>query len=222
VDTVRHPIFARVYERLSRVMERDIGEHRHELLAGLSGRVLEIGAGNGMNFPHYPSTVAEVVALEPEPHLREKARQAAAEAPVRVSVGDAAAYPLPLETASVDAAVASLVLCTVPDQASALAELRRVVTPGAELRFMEHVRSDRPRKARLQKRLDGSGAWPFVAGGCHCSRDTVSAIEAAGFTVERMRRFDLGPSWIHTNPHVLGVARAQDQADHSAARTGGS
>jgi SAM-dependent methyltransferase len=123
VETVRHPIFARVYERLSRLMERDIGKHRDELLAGLSGRVLEIGAGNGMNFPHYPSTVDEVVALEPEPHLREKARQAAADAPVRVSVGDAAAYPLPLDEASIDAAVASLVLCTVPDQASALAEI---------------------------------------------------------------------------------------------------
>jgi protein-L-isoaspartate O-methyltransferase len=88
-------------------MERDIGEHRHELLADLSGRVLEIGAGNGMSFPHYPSTVEEVVTLEPEPHLREKARQAAADAPVQVSVGDAAAYPLPLPAASVDAAVAS-------------------------------------------------------------------------------------------------------------------
>jgi hypothetical protein len=85
METVRHPIFARVYERLSRLMERDIGKHRDELLAGLSGRVLEIGAGNGMNFPHYPSTVDEVVALEPEPHLREKARQAAADAPVRVA-----------------------------------------------------------------------------------------------------------------------------------------
>jgi SAM-dependent methyltransferase len=191
-------------------MERDVGQQRDELLAGLSGRVLEIGAGNGMNFQHYPPAVDEVIALEPEAYLREKARQAAKDAPVRVSLGDAAAYPLPLEAASVDAAVASLVLCTVPSQASALAELRRVLKPGAELRFLEHVRSDRPRKAGLEERLDRWGIWPRIAGGCHCARDTIGAIEAAGFTVERVRRFDLGPAWMHTNPHVVGLARAPD------------
>lgn len=208
MSDVRHPFFARFYERLSRLMERDVGERRDELLTGLSGRVLEIGAGNGMNFAHYPPTVDEVVALEPEPYLREKAEAAAVTAPVRVTVEHAAAYPLPLADDSADAAIASLVLCTVPDPGRALAELRRVLKPGAELRFMEHVRSDAPRKARLQKRCDSSGIWPWFAGGCHCSRDTVATIEAAGFEVESVRSFDLGPSWGITNPHVLGVARA--------------
>jgi SAM-dependent methyltransferase len=205
---VRHPVFARFFDRLSRGMEREVGEHREELLAGLSGRVVEIGAGNGLNFGHYPPEVDEVVALEPEEYLRAKAEAAARDAPVRVSVGDAAAYPLPLETDSVDAAVASLVLCTVPDQAAALSELCRVLKPGAELRFMEHVRSDRPRKARFQERLDRWGIWPRLGGGCHCSRDTVSTIEAAGFTVEHVREFDVGPSWNITNPHLLGTARS--------------
>lgn len=208
MPSVHHPIFARVYERLSRFMERDIGERRSELLAGLAGRVVEVGAGNGMNFAHYPPSVEEVVALEPEPYLRDKAEQAARSASVRVTVGDALAYPLPLEDASVDAAVASLVLCTVPEQASALAELRRVLKPGGELRFMEHVRARHPRKAAVQSRLDRSGIWPRVAGGCHCSRDTVGAIETAGFAIERVDRFNLGPRWGLTNPHVLGVARA--------------
>jgi ubiquinone/menaquinone biosynthesis C-methylase UbiE len=211
MSAVRHPIFARFYARLSRLMEREVGEHRDELLAGLSGRVVEIGAGNGMNFSHYPTAVDEVVALEPEAYLRERAERATDGAPVRVSVGDATANPLPLADASVDAAVACLVLCTVPDQAGALAELRRVLKPDGELRFMEHVRSDRPRKARLQERLDRSGIWPRVGGGCHCARDTVAAIEAAGFAVERVRRLDIGPAWGHTNPHVLGIARAQGQ-----------
>jgi ubiquinone/menaquinone biosynthesis C-methylase UbiE len=205
---VRHPIFARFFDRLSRLMERDIGEHRDELLAGLAGRVVEIGAGNGINFGHYPETVEEVIALEPEAYLRGKAERAAATVSVPVAVGDAAADPLPLENAGFDAGVASLVLCTVPDQARALAELRRVLKPGGELRFMEHVRSPHPRKARFQAWLDRSGIWPQVGGGCHCARDTVETIEAAGFEIDAVHSFDLGTSWMPTNPHVVGIARA--------------
>lgn len=206
--SVRHPLFARFFDRLSRLMEREIGEHRDELLAGLSGRVLEVGAGNGINFAHYPAAVEEVVALEPEAYLRGKAEQAARGTPVRVTVTDGTADPLPFDDASFDAVVASLVLCTVPDQAAALAELRRVLAPGGELRFMEHVRSQRARKARVQAALDRSGVWPLLGGGCHCARDTVDAIEAAGFRVERVRDFAVGPAWIVTNPHTLGAARA--------------
>ncbi len=205
---VRHPIFARVFHRLSRLMEKDVGEQRDELLAGLTGRVVEIGAGNGINFRHFPATVDEVVALEPEAYLRSKAEEAAGNAPVRVVVSDAAADPLPFDDSSFDAAVASLVLCTAPDPLRALQELRRVLKPGGELRFMEHVRASGPRKARVQDRLDRSGVWPLFAGGCHCSRDTVGTIRSAGFQVERVRRFDLGPAWMHTNPHVLGAASA--------------
>jgi ubiquinone/menaquinone biosynthesis C-methylase UbiE len=189
-------------------MEKEAGERRDELLAGLSGRVVEIGAGNGMNFGHYPATVEEVVALEPEAYLREKAARAAGRAPVPVTVRDGLAAPLPLEDGEFDAAIASLVLCTVPDPERALSELRRVLRPGGELRFLEHVRSESPRKARVQERLDSSGVWPRLGGGCHCGRDTVGAIEAAGFEIKRVRSFALGPSWIHTNPHVTGAARA--------------
>jgi SAM-dependent methyltransferase len=205
---VRHPIFARFWQRLSKLLEREVGAHRDELLAGLSGRVVEIGAGNGLNFAHYPEDVTEVVALEPEAYLRAKAEEAARGAPVPVSVHGGVAAPVPFDDGSFDAAVVSLVLCTVPDPAGALAELRRVLAAGGELRFMEHVRSDHPRKARFQDRADRWGIWPRVGGGCHCSRDTVGAIEAAGFRVERVRSFDLGPSWGITNPHKLGAARA--------------
>lgn len=205
---VRHPVFARCFDRLSHLMEKEVAAHRDELLAGLSGRVVEMGAGNGIGFPHYPATVEEVVALEPEPYLRAKALEAARRAPVSVSVRDGVADALPLEDGAFDAAVASLVLCTVPGASGALAELRRVLRPGGELRFMEHVRADRSPKASLQRSLDRSGIWPCLGGGCHCARDTVGTIEAAGFRIERMRRFDLGPSWLVTNPHVLGFARA--------------
>jgi ubiquinone/menaquinone biosynthesis C-methylase UbiE len=203
---VRHPIFARFFDRFSQSMEKEAGPYRDEMLAGLSGRVLEVGAGNGMNFARYPASVDEVVALEPEPYLRQKAEAAARSAPVRVTVRDGVAHPLPLEDDSFDAAVASLVLCSVPDPDHAIAELRRVLRPGGELRFFEHVRSSRPRKARVQKVLDGAGVWPWLIGGCHTARDTLAALEHAGFTLDRVRRVDVGPAANPANPHVVGVA----------------
>ncbi len=102
--------------------------------------------------------------------------------------------------------MACLVLCSVSAPSRALAEAFRVLKPGGELRFFEHVRSDRPAKARLQSLADGSRVWPCVGGGCHCSRDTVGDITAAGFRVEQRESLDVGPRWGITNPHVLGRA----------------
>jgi SAM-dependent methyltransferase len=203
---VRHPIFARFFDRLSHTMESEAGPYRDEMLAGLSGRVLEVGAGNGMNFGHYPATVTEVVALEPEPYLRAKAEAAARAAPVLVTVRDGVAHPLPLEDGSFDGAVASLVLCTVPDPDYAIAELRRVLRPDGELRFFEHVRSSRARKARVQRALDRARVWPTLIGGCHSARETLAALERAGFTLDRVRRVDIGAAANPANPHVVGAA----------------
>ena len=131
-------------------MEHDLALPRRELLSGLSGHVLEVGAGNGMNFGHYPGTVEEVVAVEPEPYLRARAQDATHDAAVRIVVEDALADELPHEPGSFDAVVACLVLCSVPDSKRAVAELRRVLKSGGELRFLEHVSSSRSRKARIQ------------------------------------------------------------------------
>jgi ubiquinone/menaquinone biosynthesis C-methylase UbiE len=206
---VRHPIFARVFDRLSRG-EDDAGqrEHRRRALEGLRGRVVELGAGNGRNFEHYPPAVTEVVAVEPEPYLRERAREAAARVPANVTVVEGAADALPLGDEECDAAVASLVLCSVPDQGTALSELRRVVKPGGELRFYEHVLAQRPAFARFQRAADAT-LWPLFAGGCHAARDTLAAIERAGFEVERVERFDFRPSILvaPATPKILGLAR---------------
>ena len=187
-------------------MEPEVGPRREELLAGLSGRVLEVGAGNGINFRHYPNSVEEVVALEPEPYMRARAERAAGSSSVKVRVSAGVAEALPFPDASFDGAVACLVLCTVRDQALAVAELRRVLKPGGELRFLEHVRSPQAVKARAQSALDRAGVWPWLGGGCHCSRDTVALIRDAGLELKHARSVDLGPSWAPTNPHVLGAA----------------
>jgi ubiquinone/menaquinone biosynthesis C-methylase UbiE len=203
---VHHPLFARVYSRFApREDERGQAENRTELLAGLSGRVVEVGAGTGLNFARYPDTVTEVVAVEPEPYLRAKAEEAAGEAKVPVRVVDGLADALPLADASVDAGVVSLVLCSVPDQAAALAELRRVIRPGGELRFYEHVVSNRGSRRRFQRAMDAT-VWPRIAGGCHMTRDTRAAIDAAGFIVQRSRRFQFPPGNFGLS-HILGSAR---------------
>jgi SAM-dependent methyltransferase len=204
---VRHPIFARVYAAASRSMEREIAEHRTRLLAGLSGRVVEVGAGNGMNFTHYPREITAVVAVEPEPYLRQLAEREAARCAVTVDVIDGVAEQLPLEDAGFDGGVASLVLCSVRNPASALAELFRVIRPGGQLRFYEHVRASSPRHRRFQRAVDAT-FWPFFAGGCHAHRDTGAAIVDAGFTVDRqdsLRVPDIRLP-LPTSPHILGSA----------------
>lgn len=127
-----------------------MAEQRRATVDGLTGRVLEVGAGGGLMFTHYPRGVTAVVATEPEPYLRRRAELAARRAPAPVTVGDAVAERLPFADGEFDAVVFALVLCSVRDQAAALAEARRVLAPGGQVRFLEHVRPTG----------DGAGAWP--------------------------------------------------------------
>ncbi|MDQ3163417.1 MAG: class I SAM-dependent methyltransferase, partial [Actinomycetota bacterium] len=140
-------------------------------------------------------------------YLHRRATEAAKAATAAIDVVRGTADQLPVEDESFDAGVASLVLCSVPDQARALAELHRVIRPGGELRFYEHVRADERRLARLQDVI--LPAWRLLAGGCHPNRDTAQAIEAAGFVIEELRRFDFRPALVElpATPRVLGVAR---------------
>jgi ubiquinone/menaquinone biosynthesis C-methylase UbiE len=203
---VKHPLFARGYAWLARKEDKAGNfDNRKELLAGLHGRVVEVGSGIGSNFAHYPSTVTEVIAIEPEPYLRAKSEEAAASAPVPVKVVDALADALPVEDASLDAGVVSLVLCSVPDQDAALRELHRAIKPGGELRFYEHVLSNRESRRRVQRLMDKT-FYPHMAGNCHLTRDTRAAIDRNGFIVQRSRRFPFPPGPFGL-PHILGSAR---------------
>jgi ubiquinone/menaquinone biosynthesis C-methylase UbiE len=206
---ISNPLFVRFYRSQQRTaMRRGENEHRRRALDGATGRVVELGCAEGANFPLYPTTVQEVVAVEPEPRFRDRAKEAAAGAPVPVRVEAGTAEALPLEDGSADVVLASLVLCTVPDQAAALAEARRVLRPGGELRFYEHVHAE---TQPLRGFLEGAyrtRIWPLVGGGCNPTRDTLAAIGAAGFQVERCERLMFSPSRVIPRiPHILGVAR---------------
>jgi ubiquinone/menaquinone biosynthesis C-methylase UbiE len=206
-----HPVFARLYARVRpQLDEQGAAGHRKRLLDGLAGQVVEIGAGDGGNFAHYPAEVTSVIAVEPEAYLRAKAEAQAFAAAVAVEVVNGTADNLPLTDGSVDAVVASLVLCSVPDQAVALAEAFRVLRPGGELRFYEHVAAEPDtRLDRLQRMADAT-IWSWFSGGCHVHRDTAAAIEAAGFTIETLDRFAFGPN--PASPHILGIATKPQSA----------
>ncbi|MFD9872148.1 class I SAM-dependent methyltransferase [Streptomyces niveus] len=208
-DSVHHPVFARFYARMSVAADSrgGVAALRAELLTGLSGRVVEIGAGNGLNFAHYPAAVSEVVAIEPERGLRRLAVRAAMRAEVPVDVRPGTAEALPVEDEGFDAAVVSLVLCTVRDVPRALAEVRRALRPGGELRFFEHGLARERGLATVQKALQRT-VWPALFGGCHPARHPLAAIQDAGFesgTHRSLRVPDPGPR-TPTSPCVLGVA----------------
>ncbi|SEL85372.1 class I SAM-dependent methyltransferase [Streptacidiphilus jiangxiensis] len=208
-STVRHPVFARFWARVAgpALARAGVTEHRRRLLAGLSGEVVEIGAGSGLNFPYYPAAVTRVLAVEPEPTLRAFAEQAARDSGVRVDVVAGRAERIPVEDGSFDAAVVCLTLCSVADQRAALAELHRVLRRGGRIRFFEHVQAPTPGMRRVQRALDAT-VWPCLCGGCHTGRDTLAAIEASGFSVRTLDTFAF-PDLRLPSPsatHILGTA----------------
>ena len=201
--------FARCLERRERERPDPVAhELRRRALAGLRGRVLEVGSGDGRSFEHYPTSVAQLVAVEPDPTARTVAAGRARAAAVPINVVEGTAEALPAEDGSVDAVVSMGVLCTVPDPAAALAEIRRVLGPTGELRFWEHVRSRRLSFRLLQRSLDAL-FWTRALGGCRTTRDTEAAIAASGFELVSVERgfHASSPLTITAAPYILGVAR---------------
>lgn len=206
-EASRPSAFARGFAELVPIMDaRGAAAHRDELVAGVTGRVIEIGAGTGANAEHYGAGVERVLAIEPDPYLRSVAVTSVGRASVPYAVVAARAEHLPSPDRVFDSAVCSLVLCSVPDQAAALAEIRRVLRPGGRLYFYEHVRS----ASRLAGIAEDAVTplWRRFAGGCHPNRDTRTAIGRAGFMLESVRRFGFSPArFTPAVAHIIGVAR---------------
>lgn len=169
---------------------RPFWPQRKEVIAGCRGRVLEVGIGTGANLPHYGPDVTEVVGIEPDAAMLDRARQASRKLPLSfpltLAVGDAQALDFPDE--SFDTVLMCLVLCTIPDPLRALREARRVLKPGGQLLFLEHVRSPDQGVAKWQDRL--TPAWKHLACGCHLNRDTAATFREAGFRFQSLRRYD--------------------------------
>ena len=199
-------IFAALYDPfMSTAEESTFGPHRESLLARVRGRVIEIGGGTGANLPYYGAGVTEVVITEPEEPMAKRLEGKLRETSLPARVVRAPAEKLPVEDGSFDFAVSTLVLCTVDDPARSLREIRRVLKPGGQLVFLEHVRSDDPGLAKWQDRLHG--LQYRVGHGCHCNRPTLANIERAGFAVASLERDTVKKAPPIVRPLIAGVAQ---------------
>ena len=185
-------------------------EAKRRLLANARGRVLEIGVGTGLSFPHYPGDV-EVTGVEPSEPMLRRAKQRAEELGRNVTLVRATAEELPFEDGSFDTVVSLVVLCSVRDPEAALAEMRRVLRPGGRFLFSEHVRSDDPAVARRQDRY--ARPWGWFTCGCHPNRDTLGAIEAAGFELAELEREERPEIPGLVRPHVRGWGLTPEGSD---------
>ena len=201
---------AAIYDGFMRESERAcLGAWRAELLGGLAGAVAEVGAGTGINLPHYPSAVTELTLAEPDRAMRQhlSARRSAEPCRAqRVEIVDAPAEVLPFGDASLDAVVGTLVLCTVRDPAAVLAEVRRVLKPGGAYVFIEHGAAEEG-SSRLRWQRWIEPAWGVIADGCRLTRRADEAIARAGLRIETSRRESMQKAWPVMRPTIRGVAR---------------
>jgi ubiquinone/menaquinone biosynthesis C-methylase UbiE len=197
--------FAALYDRSQAKANRgQLGAGRAELVGLASGRTLELGAGTGLNLAHYPDAVSELVLSEPFGPMADQLRARLAESERDAEVVEAPAEALPFDDGSFDTVVSTLVLCTVPDQATTLGEVARVLEPGGRLIFYEHVRAESPRLARAQDLLHGP--WFAIGHGCHCNRDTAAAIERSPLEMTELEREEMSGLPPLVKPFIRGVA----------------
>jgi ubiquinone/menaquinone biosynthesis C-methylase UbiE len=193
------------YDAVMAAAERaGLRDERRGLVALARGATVEIGAGTGRNLEHYGPEVTRLVLVEPDQHMARPLRRRAALARPDAEIVRAVAARLPFADASFDTAVVTAVLCTVPDQTAALAEIWRVLRPGGALLFGEHVRSDDPRLAAWQDRL--LPLWRLLGDGCEPNRRTLEAIEGSPLRVDWVRRGSVPGAPAIVRPMIVGAA----------------
>jgi ubiquinone/menaquinone biosynthesis C-methylase UbiE len=201
--------YAAMYDLLNRPTERaGMRQQRHDLLAQAAGATIEIGAGTGLNLPHYPPTITHLTLIEPDPHMTRRLRRRAARLSSHAQIIGATCGQLPFPDASFDTAVVTFVLCSVPDEQAALGEITRVLVPGGRLLFLEHVRSADPGIAARQD----TRPFPYPLTGCHPNRDTLQQINASPLTVESVRSGEVPKSPKIERPMIVGTARRPSPA----------
>jgi ubiquinone/menaquinone biosynthesis C-methylase UbiE len=198
-------LFAACYDAAMGGTERaGFTDRRRSVLSQARGATLELGAGTGLNLEHYPTDVTELFLTEPDEHMAKRLRRRVSEGSRAAEVIEAPAERLPFEDGRFDTVVATLVLCTVPDPAGALAETARVLKPGGRFLFLEHVRSDSPKLARWQDRLHGP--WLYIGDGCNCNRPTLDTIEKSRLQVESVEHGELPKAPPLVKPLIAGAA----------------
>jgi ubiquinone/menaquinone biosynthesis C-methylase UbiE len=198
-------LFAASYDRcMSGAEKHGLGERREKLIGGAHGRVLEIGGGTGANLPYYGEGVRTLTLTEPERPMVRRLQKRALEVRPDAKILRAPAEDLPFNDDSFDTVISTLVLCTVDDQPRALRELRRVLRPGGRLLFIEHVRADEEKLARLQDRMLPINVR--IGHGCHCNRRTLDGIRGAGFDISTLQSDSLKHAPPFVRPLVVGTA----------------
>jgi len=218
-------VFAGMYDKfLSRVENYGLSEKRAEFIAPAYGKTVELGTGTGLNLPHYPPAVTELILTEPYPHMVAKLEEKIRHDPRRIQLTVASADKLPFEDGSIDTVVAAMILCTVPDPDPALREIERVLKPGGQYLFLEHVRNPDPKVARKQDIIQKG--WYWFGNECHCNRPTVDTLRSSSLVVEDLTETKMPGAWEFIEAMVIGravrpkdavVGRSTSGIQHTAA-----
>ncbi|WP_019818747.1 class I SAM-dependent methyltransferase [Saccharomonospora saliphila] len=198
-------VFAGMYDKfLSRVEKYGLSEKRAEMLRPAYGKTVEIGTGTGLNLPHFPDTISELILTEPYPHMVTKLEEKVRDHPRRIQVTVAGAERLPFPDASIDTVAAAMILCTVPDPDVALAEIQRVLKPGGQYLFLEHVRNSDPRIAKKQDIIQKG--WYLFGNECHCNRPTIETLRSSSLEIKELKEDKMPGAWEFIEAMVIGRA----------------
>jgi ubiquinone/menaquinone biosynthesis C-methylase UbiE len=210
-------IFAGAYDSFLRRAEREgLSEQRRRVVSKAAGRTLEIATGTGLNLPHYPPAVRELVLTEPYPHMLSILRRKVEGLGLRATVVEACAERLPFPDASFDTVVATMILCSAENPNLVLGEIARILRPGGQYLFLEHVRNPDPKVSRRQDRVQP--AWYLFANGCHCNRDTIQTLEDSVLEIEELRHGKIPMAWSIVEAMVTGCARKPSTAPNAIPR----